>query len=306
MKIRAVYDMVKATFRSWSEDNASQLGAALAYYAVFSISPLVVLSIVIASLIFHDTARESVVAEIRDTVGPAAGEAVSKMIVNARDSGATVLATVLGLATLVFGASGVFTQLQEALNTIWKVKQKPGRGILAVIKDRFLSFTMVLGTGFLLLVSLVVSAGLSALDHFLTPEAVPGTIYLWRVLNWLLSLALVTLLFALIYKVLPDVKLAWRDVWVGAVVTAVLFTVGKYLIGLYLGKSGVASPYGAAGSVVIILLWVYYSSQILLLGAEFTHVYVVRQGRYVEPAENAVRAGPATEREAAPASPPRT
>ncbi len=134
----------------------------------------------------------------------------------------------------------------------------------------------------------------------------PGTIYLWRVLNWLLSLALVTLLFALIYKVLPDVKLAWRDVWVGAVVTAVLFTVGKYLIGLYLGKSGVASPYGAAGSVVIILLWVYYSSQILLLGAEFTHVYVVRQGRYVEPAENAVRAGPATEREAAPASPPRT
>ena len=189
---------------------------------------------------------------------------------------------------MLLGAAGFFGQLQDALNTIWKVEPKPDRGWLAVLRERFLPFTMVLGTGFLLLMSLVLSAALEALGEFLTPEAMPGGAWLWRRLNLLVALAVVTLLFALIYKYLPDVRIAWGDVWVGAVVTAVLFTLGKYLIGLYLGRSGVSSTYGAAGSLVLILLWVYYSSQVFLFGAEFTRIYAIRRGSPVMPSANAL------------------
>ena len=175
-----------------------------------------------------------------------------------------------------------------AMNTIWKVKPKPGRGWLGIVKDRFLSFTMVLGTGFLLLVSLVASAALSALSRYLTPDFLPGGLDLWEWVNWGVSFALITLLFAMIYKVLPDVHLAWRDVWIGAAVTALLFTVGKFLLGYYLGRGSVTSPYGAAGSLVVILVWVYYSSQILLFGAEFTRVHALCNGKQVCPYDNAV------------------
>ena len=190
-------------------------------------------------------------------------------------------------ALLGFGATGAFAQLQDALNTIWGVVPKPGRGVLGILQDRLFSFMLVIGIGFLLLVSLVLSAALAALGKFFgyllpVPEAI------LHIVNFVLSFGVITLLFAMMYKILPDVKIGWSDVWIGAAMTALLFSVGKFLIGLYLGKSGVASAYGAAGSLVVILLWVYYSSQILLFGAEFTFVYANKYGSHIEPSDNAV------------------
>jgi membrane protein len=182
-------------------------------------------------------------------------------------------------------------ELQDALNTIWRVKIKPGAGLMPMIRARFVSFAVVVSTGFILLVSLIASASLSALSRFWTPEAVAGGTYLWQGVNFLLSLAFITVLFALIFKVMPDVKIEWRDVWVGAAVSAVLFTLGKFLIGLYLGQSSVTSPFGAAGSLAVLLIWVYYSSQLVLFGAEFTRVYALHRGARVVPTANAVLIG---------------
>jgi membrane protein len=189
---------------------------------------------------------------------------------------------------LILGSLGLFTQLQTALNTIWQVKPKPGRGIWGAVKDRFLSFLLVLNVGALLVAALMVNAALSAVSGFFPEFHLPGGAFLWEALRWLVSMSLLTLLFATVYKILPDVKIGWRDVWVGAATTAVLFTIGNYLIGLYLGRSSVASTYGAAGSLVIILLWVYYSSQILLFGAEFTRVYAAKYGHPIGPSDNAI------------------
>jgi membrane protein len=198
-----------------------------------------------------------------------------------------VISTVLGAIVLLVGASGVFGELQDSLNTIWEVTPKPGRGIWGFLRDRFFSFTMVLGVGFLLLVSLVVSAGLAAAGKVLS-GALPGGEALWSGINFVVSFGIITTLFAFIYKVVPDVTVRWSDVWVGAAVTALLFTLGKIGIGLYLGKSTVASAYGAAASVVVITVWVYYSAQILFLGAEFTQVYARTFGSRIEPSKNAI------------------
>lgn len=289
MRPKALWQMLKDTIHEWSEDKAQTLGAALAYYSVFSIAPLVILAISIAGLGFGEqAARGAIEGEIKEAVGEPVARAIQDLLRHTSDPGAGWLATIIGLVTMLFGASGVFGQLQDALNTIWKVKPKPGRAWLGIVKERFLSFTMVLGTGFLLLVSLVLSAALSALGKFWAPDFLPGSLDLWQWVNWGVSFALITLLFAMIYKVLPDVYIAWRDVWVGAAVTALLFTVGKFLLGYYLGRGSVTSPYGAAGSLVVILIWVYYSSQILLFGAEFTRVYALRDGKQVQPCANAV------------------
>jgi membrane protein len=215
------------------------------------------------------------------------GQAVQDLAKAGQDTGAGIWATVISAAVLVIGATSVFAQLQEALNLIWRVKPKEGRGLWDVIRDRIWSFAVVVVIGFLLLVSLVITTALAALAQYL-PAALA-----WQVVNWLISFGLVTLLFALIYKILPDAAIDWEDVWVGAAVTALLFTVGKYLIGLYLGQSGVVSTYGAAGSLVVILLWVYYSSQILLFGAEFTHVYALDRRKPLRPLENAEAVAPA-------------
>jgi membrane protein len=203
-----------------------------------------------------------------------------------RPSGLTA-ATVIGIATLLFGASGVFGALQDAMNTVWGVAPKPGRGLWGMIESRFLSFTMVLGLGFLLLVSLVVSAGLTALGEFVS-SYFQEYVIIGQILNFLISFGFVTLLFAMIFKVLPDVEIAWSDVWMGAVVTALLFTIGKFVIGLYLGQQSFGSTYGAAGSILIVLLWIYYSAQILLMGAEFTQVYARRFGSRIVPDKDAV------------------
>jgi membrane protein len=292
-RVRAAWSVIKETASDWKEDNASGLAAALAYYTLLSIAPLVVLAVAIAGLAFgEEAARGQISEQIGNVVGAQAGQSIESIASNAHAPSAGVLSSIIGVVVLLFGASGVFGELQTSLNTIWEVEPKPGRGIVGVIKDRFFSFTMVIGVAFLLLVSLVLSAAIAGLGTFLE-GALPGGEALWMLLNVAISLAIITLLFALIFKVVPDAKIRWHDVWVGAFVTAVLFTIGKLLIGLYLGKSTLTSSYGAAGSLVALVVWVYYTSQIVFLGAEFTQVYARRFGSRIEPSENAVHAGDA-------------
>jgi membrane protein len=293
MNWKTLLGLIKDTYSEWSEDKAPRLGAALAYYTVFSLAPLLIIAIGIAGLVFgKEAAQGEIIGQVEDTIGAPAGKAIQDMLKHSYTSGESIWATVVGVVVLFFGASGVFVQLQDALNAVWRVTPKPGRGWMETIRERFLSFAAVLGIGFLLLVSLIISAALSALNRFLTPAALPGGVYLWQALNILVSLGFITLLFALMFKVLPDVRIAWRNVWVGALVTAVLFTVGKYLIGLYLGRSSTASAFGAAGSLVVILVGVYYSAQILLFGAEFTRVYACRHGACIEPKDYAMAVTP--------------
>lgn len=307
MKLKDIWEIIRQTFQEYSEDNVARLAAALSYYTIFSIAPLLVIVIFIAGLWFsQQSAQEQIIAQIEALTGSqAAAQAITEMIAGAQVSSTGIVATVIGIATLLFGATGVFVQLEDALNTIWEVKEAPGRGFMTVIKDRFLSFTMILGIGFLLLVSLVISAALSMLGEALS-GALPGGGFLWQIANQAISFGVITLLFAMIFKILPDVKIAWRDVWLGAAVTALLFTIGKWAIGLYLGTSGVSNAYGAAGSLIVILLWVYYSAQILLIGAEFTQVYARRFGKEIVPERGAVRLPGATkaQRTAYPAEAP--
>jgi membrane protein len=284
----SAFRLLKETSRQWYGDNTFQLGAALAYYTIFSLAPVVVIAIAVAGLIFgEEAARGQISREIGHLAGPAVADAVEQTVRNAADTGMGGVAAIISVGVLIVGATTVFAQLQQALNTIWGVRPKEGRGLLGILKDRFWTFTIVLAIGFLLLVSLIVSAALSAAAAWLPGGAHLAGIDWWRVLNVIVSFTLVTLLFALIYKLLPDAEIAWRDVWVGAAVTSAMFAVGKYLIGLYLGQSGTVSAFGAAGSLVLILLWVYYSSQILLFGAEFTQVYANRKGKPIVATANA-------------------
>ena len=271
----------------WNEDRAPRLGAALAYYMVFALAPSLILIIALAGLILGREAAEGhIVAEVQDLVGRQAAEAIQATIDNAGRRGG-LIATGFGFVSLLFGLWGVFGELQDALNTIWGVTSKPGRGVLGTLKQRFWSFTMVVGIGFLLLVTLAVSAWLAALGTFFT-ELLPSPAYLVETINALFSFVVITCLFAMIYKFLPDVSVSWRDVWLGAGVTSFLFTLGKTLIGLYLGRSTAASAYGAAGSLIIILIWIYYSAQILFFGAELTKVCSRKAGRRPVPQEMAV------------------
>ena len=275
----AVVTLVKETVTRWTEDKASALAAALAYYALFSIAPLILVVVAVAGLVFgREAAQGQLYEQIAGLVGQSSAAAVQSLVAGMhRQQSGGIVATVVGLATLLFGASGVFAQLQDSMNTIWKAKPPTTNGIVEFLRVRFLSFSMVLGIGFLLLVSLILSAVLAAVGEYLG-DFLPGGAALGHALNAAVSLAVITVLFAMIYKVLPDTRVAWKDVWLGALVTSFLFTVGKFAIGFYLGKASVASSYGAAGSVVIVLLWVYYSALILYFGAEFTHVYSMRHG----------------------------
>jgi membrane protein len=283
--------LLKQTASEWMEDDAPSLGAALAYYTVFSLAPLMTIAIAIAGFFFgKEAAQGQIFDELRVLLGEEGGKAVEEMVQSANAQPTTgVVATIISVIVLLFGASGVFGQLQASLNTIWGVKPKPGRGVLGMIQDRVLSFGFTLVVGFLLLVSLLLTAGIALVADWMG-GLLPGSETLAQILNIVLSLAMITLLFATIFKFLPDAKIAWRDVWIGAFLTALLFTIGKLALGIYLGKSGVASSYGAAGSLIVLLLWVYYSSQILFFGAEFTQVYANRFGSRVAPADNAVPA----------------
>jgi membrane protein len=290
MRGTGLWKVVKRALAGFWNDNVPHLGAALSYYTLFALAPILVIAMAIAGLVFGGQAvRGEIVGQIEALVGRDGGLAVQAMLEGAANRSSGKLAAVLGIITFFLGATGVFLELQTALNAIWRVKPKQHPNFLrAMILDRIVSFGLVLAVGFLLLTSLVISAGLSAVSRYLG-EAVPGATFLWTILNLLVSTGIITVLFALIYKVLPDVELGWRDVWVGALATAVLFAVGKFLIGLYLGTSSMASSYGAAGSVIVLLVWVFYSAQIVLLGAEFTRAFVELYGRRPPPSEFATK-----------------
>ena len=288
MKQKSAWNFLKTIFTKWSENDPFQLAAALSYYTLFSLAPLLVISIAVAGFVFgREAAHNQIVGTIQGLIGRQSAEAVQAMIQAASNKPETGLAsTLLGGIFLLFGAGGVVGQLQTALNAIWRVRPKPGTGLRDFIHKRFISFAMVLGVGFLLLVSLAVSAFITGLTQFV------GSLHesVALIAHWLdvvISFALVTLLFAMIYKFLPDVEIHWKDVWIGAALTSILFTTGKFLIGFYLGNSGVTSVYGAAGSLITVLLWVYYSALIFFLGAEFTQVYASQYGSGVVPAANA-------------------
>lgn len=272
------WEIIKETFAEWNADNAPRLGASLAFYTILSLAPLLVVAISIAGLVFgEEAARGQIVGQFRGLVGTEGAEAVQTMVQNANKPAAGIIATIIGLATLLFSASGVFGELQASLNEIWDIKPKPSKGIWDTIRQRFFSFSLVLGTGFLLLVSLVLSAVLAGLYDYIE-RLFPGLGIIGTILNFVISLGVTTLLFAAIYKLLPDADIAWKDVFIGAAVTALLFSIGRYLIGLYIGRASVGSAFGAAGTLVVLLIWIYYSAQILFMGAEFTQVYANRLG----------------------------
>ena len=282
-----MWPLLRATMSDWYEDRAQRIGAALAYYTIFALAPGLVIVMALAGLMLGPGAESQIIEQIRDLIGKQGAAAIEATIRSARNETLGATGTALALIPLVFGLWGVFGELQDGLNTIWGVTPKPGRRIRDILKERFWSFAMVVGIGFVLLVSLVLSAWLAAVGTYvgsLLPAPATGL----EALNFVISFVVITGSFALIFKLLPDVKIAWRDVWLGAAVTSLFFTVGKFLIGLYLGKSAVASAYGAAGSLVIIVVWVYYSAQILLFGAEFTKVWTKRRGSGFVPDQTAV------------------
>jgi membrane protein len=277
--------MLKAAVADWREDRATRLSAALAYYSVFSLAPLIVIAISIAGVFFgEEAARGAIEGQIAGAIGRDAAAGVEEMIEGARQSDAAGVMAIVGVVLLLVAASGVFGQLQDALNTIWELEGKTTTGVWGFVKARFLSMAMVLGTGFLLLVSLLLSATLTATTGALE-RILPTPGFVWQIVNLLVSLGVVTLLFAMIFKILPDAQVRWNHVWVGALMTAALFTAGKFLLGLYLGRRDAASTYGAAGALVLVLMWVYYSSLILLFGAEFTQVYARARGHRIEAAK---------------------
>ncbi|OYE03567.1 YihY/virulence factor BrkB family protein [Nostoc sp. 'Peltigera membranacea cyanobiont' 232] len=288
MNWQAIWKLFQETFKEWSDDKASRLAAALAYYTIFSIAPLLIIVIAIAGAVFgEEAARGQIVGQIQGLVGIEGAKFLESAIQNANQPKTGAIASIISVVVLLVGATGLFTELQDAMNTIWEVKPKPGRGVTNIIRLRVLSFAMVIGIGFLLLVSLVISTALTTLVTFFS-NLLPGVDFLWQLVNFILSFAITTVLFGLIFKVLPDVEIAWSDVLVGASLTSVLFSIGRFLLGQYLGNGSFGSAYGAAGSLVVILAWVNYAAQILFFGAEFTQVYARRYGSGITPTKHAI------------------
>lgn len=286
--MRNVIELIKKTVKAWNEDKASRLAAALAYYTVFSIPPLLVVAISIAALFTERQVVENqVISQAGSLMGRQGAEAIETILKAAEAPWrGELLPTIVGVVLLLLGASGVFTQLQDVMNTVWNVEADPNRGVLDAIRERFMSFTMVLAIGFVLLVSLMLSTVLTTFGDFVGSLVSQAAIVLWLI-NFAISYGIITVLFALMYKTIPDVRVAWRDVWMGAALTAVLFKIGEYALGVYFERSDPTSAFGAAGSVILILLWVYYSAQILFLGAEFTQVYAMEYGAGMRPERGA-------------------
>ena len=287
---KTVWMLFRSTVQNWITDDAQRLAAALAYYTVFSLAPILIIVIGLTSLYFGSyRAQQQIVMQVQALVGEEGATLIDSMIESALNRDTGLVATLIGLGTLLVGASGVFAQLQGALNQVWGVRPNPKKGLLVVLRALFLYFAMILAVGFLLLVSLIISAWLSSLFELIA-YYIPDAQILLRVLNFIFSFAAVTVLFALIYKVLPDVQIRWRDVWLGAAGTALLFGLGKYVIGLYLGNTAIVSSFGPAGALVVILIWIYYSAQIFLFGAEFIQVYANWRGVRLIPTSYAVPA----------------
>jgi membrane protein len=275
--MKKIVDLFKKTWQEFAADKAPRLGAALAYYTIFSIAPLLLIAAAIAGMVFgKEAAQHQIIGQLRGLVGDSGAKAIEEMARSAATPKIGVVATIVGVVTLLFGAAGVFGELKDALNTIWNVEPKKSSGILGMVKDRFLSIAMVLGVGFLLLVSLIIDALISGIGDRLSGGQ--GEAVLWQSLQMLLSLGVVTVLLAAMFRFLPDVRVEWRDVWYGALFTSFLFVIGKFALGLYFAKSAVASSYGAAGSLVVVLIWIYCSAQIVFFGAEFTQVYSKTHG----------------------------
>jgi membrane protein len=288
---KAIWNFIVEVIEKWISDKAAKLGASLSFYTIFSLAPLLIIAIALAGLIFgENAARGEIVGQIKGLVGKEGAEVVQTALKNSSNQETGIISLIISMATLAVGSTVVFVELQESLDMIWKVKPKPGRHLIrGLLKDRLQSFAIVVTTGFLLLVSLLISALLSALSNYVNEKFVPVPIIILDIINNLFSLGVIFLLFAMIYKILPDVDIHWNDVWIGALVTALLFVAGKFLIGLYIGSSTLSSTYGAAGSLVILLLWVYYSAQILFLGAEFTYVFANKFGSGIKPSSKFMR-----------------
>jgi membrane protein len=286
MIFKGLLPLLRRSFNDWNEHNAPRLGAALAFYTILSISPLVILVLAIVSLVFdRSSAQAHLLDQTQALIGSEGREAVQSMLASGQKASSGIFATLIGLATLLFGASGVFGELRSALNTIWDAKPEATSGIWGMLRERVFSFGMVFSVGFVLLVSLVASAGLAAATKFFG-SLLPVPSFLLALINFLVSFIGIAVLFGLILKYVPETKVRWSEVRIGAVATALLFTIGKSVLGLYLGKASPGSAYGAAGSLVVMVIWIYYSAQIFFFGAEFTHVYALSQ-RGTLPAERA-------------------
>jgi membrane protein len=292
LRPKGIWLLLRDSAIAWDDDNIGQQGAALAYFTVFSLSPLLILVIVLSSFGFGEEAASGhLVSQVRGLIGTEGAQFVQSLITNAFKSDSSVLAAVFGVVMLLLGASAVFIQLRDSLNAIWRVQQKPVGTIRAFFRARLLAFAMILGVGFLLLVSLVFSAVLAAMSDYV------GTVFailagIVPILDFTVSFVGITVMFALLFKFVPAAVLAWKDVWVGAAVTSLLFSLGKLAIGLYLGNGAIGSTFGAASSLVIVMLWAFYSSQIVLFGAEFTRLYAMRFGSDILPSAHAVRIAP--------------
>lgn len=278
MRLQEIWSLINTAFSSWKDDYAPSMGAALAYYTLFSIAPLLLIVVSVAGLVFGvEAARGEIFTQLRGLMGDDGAHAVQGLLESVNKPTQGIVGTVIGSLLLIVGATTVFGELQDDLDRIWRAPKQENTGIFSLLRSRLLSFGMILGIGFLLMVSLIFSAALAALTKWWAP-IFGGWETLANLINFVLSFGLTTAIFALIYKVMPRVKIQWHDVWIGAAVTSMLFTIGKFLIGLYIGTSGVTSGFGAAASLVVVLLWVYYSAQIFLLGAEFTWAYSHRYG----------------------------
>jgi membrane protein len=278
MDIKTFFGLFRQTLTEFTADKVPRLGAALAYYTIFSIAPLLLIAIAIAGFVLgREAVQGQLFYQLKGLLGSGAASAIEEMIKNASKPKAGSIATLFGVVTLVFGASGVFGELHDGLNTIWDVEKKKVSGIFVFIRERFLSIAMVMGMGFLLLVSLMIDTVVSFMGKWMSHH-LPGGETLWQVLELGLSYVVITVMFAMIFRFLPDLRIEWHDVWFGAAFTAFLFVLGKFLLAFYFGKAAVGSSFGAAGSLVLLLVWVYYSAQILYFGAEFTQVYTRSHG----------------------------
>jgi membrane protein len=294
VRLRQMWRLLRQTFKEWNEDKASRLAAALAYYTVFSLTPLIAISLAIAGMVFgKDAARGELVAQIQGLVGRQSAQVIETAIANISQNSHPGITSLINIGVLLFAASGVFAELQGALNTIWEVAPQPGKEIRLFIRQRLLAFLMVMAIGLLLLASLMLNTFLVAISNLvanshLVSNLLPGGSVPWRLLNTIGSFIITTLLFGLIYKYLPQAKIAWSDIWIGALMTATLFSIGKFALSLYLGHNTFSSAFGAAGSLVFVVAWVFYSAQILFFGAEFTHVYASQYGSYIRPRKYAI------------------
>jgi membrane protein len=282
MSAKQAISLAKETYNKWSEHQAPRLGASVAFYSVLSFAPLLVLLTAVIALVFgQQSAQGALINEAKQLIGDRGAETAESLLKNAQKPSSGIFASVVAFATLLFGASGVFTELQDALNVIWESTAQTAAGFMGMIRQRLFSFGMVLSIGFLLLVSLLLSTGLTYIGHSFG-ELVPMPPFILQAINFVVSFTVITVLFGLMFKYVPAAKVSWRDVGIGAVGTALLFTIGKQLLGLYLGKASVGSTYGAAGSLVAVIVWIYYSAQIFFFGAEFTHAYAQAYGTETE------------------------